>query len=249
MATSEQPWLTLSFLVVAILYASVGQAGASGYLAVMGFAGMAAPEMKVTALTLNLVVAGIGTVQFWRMGLLSGRTFYPFAVLGFPFSLVGGSIQLPPSIYHPLVGIVLLISSALMIRAARRRIEAQNDPKLAPPFLPALVVGAVIGFVSGTTGTGGGIFLAPIILAMNWVGVRRTAAVSAAYNLLNSAAALAGAHAIAVVAPPALPIWMLAVAIGGFVGSVVGSRYLPEVALRYLLALILAVSGLRQMLG
>lgn len=129
--------------------------------------------MKTTALALNLLVAGIGTIQFWRMGLLSLRTFYPFAVLGFPFSLIGGAVQLPSGIYYPVVGSILLLSAVQMVRSARRADSSRAAPPDKPPFIPALATGAVIGFISGTTGTGGGIFLAPVILSMNWVSLQR----------------------------------------------------------------------------
>jgi uncharacterized protein len=241
--SSETVWLAILFALVALLYASVGQAGASGYLAAMGLFGLAPAAMKTTALSLNLLVAGIGTFQFWRSGLSSWRFFYPFAVLGFPFSLVGGAVQLPTNIYYPAVGIILLLSAAQMFRSARRKSAMSALPPAQPPFIPALLTGAVIGFVSGTTGTGGGIFLAPVILAMNWVTLRRTAAVTAAYNLLNSAAALIGAHGILSSTPRALPVWLLAVGTGGAIGAFVGSRYLPDSALRYILAIILLASG------
>ena len=99
MESGQSLWLAAGFLVVALIYASVGQAGASGYIAAMGLLGMAPLAMKTTALALNLLVAGIGSLQFWRAGLLSWRTVYPFAILGFPFSLLGGAIALPTDIY------------------------------------------------------------------------------------------------------------------------------------------------------
>ena len=153
--------LAIIFLVVAALYAAVGQAGATGYLAAMALFGVAPVVMKPTALALNLLVAAIGTLQFWRMGLFSWRTFYPFAVLGFPFSLLGGAIQLPNHVYHPLVGAILLLSAVQLLRSTWRSAPAPSLPPAEPPFLPALLTGACIGFVSGTTGTGGGVFLAP----------------------------------------------------------------------------------------
>jgi uncharacterized membrane protein YfcA len=103
--------------------------------------------------------------------------------------------------------------------------------------------------VSGVTGTGGGIFLAPVILIMNWVEVRRAAAVTAAYNLLNSIAALAGAYATLRSLPSALPWWLIAAAIGGLFGATFGNRYLPVKALRYVLAGILVISGCKLMLS
>lgn len=193
MLTDETILLAFLFLIVAILYASVGQAGATGYLAAMGMVSMSPPAMKTTALSLNLVVAGIGTIQFWRLSALSLRTFYPFAILGFPFSLIGGAIQLPSNMYYTAVGLILLLSAVQMMRSASRCADISPDHTSVAPFLPALATGAIIGFVSGTTGTGGGIFLAPVILMMNWLSMRKMAAVTAAYNLLNSAAALMGA--------------------------------------------------------
>ncbi len=154
-------------------------------------------------------------------------------------------MQLSAAVYYPVVGVILVLSGVQMLRSAFRRQGSPTLPPAKPPFLPALLVGAAIGFVSGTTGTGGGIFLAPIILAMNWVDIRRTAAVTAAYNLLNSAAALAGTHATLSVVPDGLPLWLAAVAVGGLIGSFVGSRYLPDRTLRFTLAAVLLLSGLK----
>ena len=210
----ETATLAILILIAAALYASVGQAGATGYLAAMGVVGLDPTVMKPTAPALNILVAAIGAVRFGRAGLFSWRTFYPFGVLGFPFSLVGGAINLPARVYYPVVGIILLLAAARLARLASQDANGQDRPPHAPPFLPALLTGAVIGFVSGVTGTGGGIFLAPVILMMNWVEVRRSAAVSAAYNLLNSASALAGAYATLAILPPALPWWLLAARTG-----------------------------------
>jgi uncharacterized membrane protein YfcA len=215
----ETAILAILFLVIAVLYAAVGQAGATGYLAAMALFHLAPATMKITALALNLVVAAIGTFQFWRGGHLSLRAFYPFGVLGIPFSLAGGAVQLPSHYYYPVVGAILLLSGLQMVRAAFMRGDKDVPAPERPPFLGALIAGGAIGFVSGTTGTGGGIFLAPVILSMNWVSMRRTAAVTAAYNLLNSGAALVGAFRILGEAPPALPIWIAVVAVGGMMGA------------------------------
>ncbi len=155
--------LSGAFLVTALLYAAVGQAGASGYIAIMGLAGFGPLAMKTTALSLNLLVAAIGTALFLRAGRLSWQNVWPFAVLGFPFSLLGGAIHLPEGIYFPVVGAVLILSALQMARAAILSPGVGPAVVGRPPFAAALATGAVIGFVSGTTGTGGGVFLAPII--------------------------------------------------------------------------------------
>lgn len=245
---NETVGLTALILVIATLYAAVGQAGASGYLAVMGIVGLDPATMKPTALALNLLVATIGTIRFARAGLFTWRAFYPFGVLGMPFSFLGGTMHLPPQLYYPLVGAILLLAALELARSTwvARGTPGRTDTA-APPFLPALTAGAAVGFLSGMTGTGGGIFLAPLILLMGWVETRRAAAVSAAYNLLNSAAALAGTWTTASTLPAALPWWLAAAGAGGAVGAWLGSRHLPTAILRYLLAAILALSALKML--
>lgn len=186
-------WFPVTIAVVAALYASVGQAGATGYIAVMGLLDFDAATLKPTALALNIFVAAIESLRFFRAGLMTWRTCYPFAVLGAPFSVLGGAVNLPSRLYQPIVGVVLLVAAAQMIRSARLRRLAEPAVPHDPPFLAALVAGGGIGFIAGITGAGGGIFLAPLILLFGWVDIRRAAAVSAAFNLLNSSAALAGA--------------------------------------------------------
>ncbi|HEY0834210.1 MAG TPA: sulfite exporter TauE/SafE family protein [Azospirillum sp.] len=240
--------LAALILAVATLYAAVGQAGASGYLAVMGIVGLDPAMMKPTALALNLLVATIGTVRFARAGLFEWRSFYPFGVLGMPFSFLGGMLHLPSHLYYPVVGGILLMAALELARSTWAARGASGGMAAAkPPFFPALASGAAIGFLSGMTGTGGGIFLAPLILLMGWVETRRAAAVSAAYNLLNSSAALAGAWTTFAALPSALPWWLAAAGVGGAVGAWLGSRHLPTATLRYLLSTILALSGMKML--
>lgn len=215
----------------------------------MGLAGFAPLAMKTTALSLNLVVAGIGTAMFLKAGRISWRNVWPFAVLGFPFSALGGALQLPENAYFAAVGTVLILSALQMARTAFRRRSSAPEVTVPPPFAAALAIGAVIGFVSGTTGTGGGVFLAPIIISMNWGTARQSAATTAVYNLMNSAAALVGAYAAWDQIPRELPVWLLAVAAGGCVGAFVGSRYLSDRWLRTILALLLLLSGLKLVLS
>lgn len=240
--------LTAAFGVVALLYASVGQAGGTGYVALMGGLGFAPDVIKPTALALNILVATVGCWRFRRAGLLTWRSCYPFAILGAPFSLAGGATTLRAEIYQPVVGALLLIAAVLMWRSARGAAAADRKAAEHPPFVLSLLVGGIIGYVSGLTGVGGGIFLAPLVLSLGWVTTRQAAGVSATFNLLNSATALAGAWATIPALPAELPFWLLAVALGGFVGSWLGARRLPPNAMRLLLALLLLGAGLRMIL-
>jgi len=241
----EQTFLSIAFAAVAIAYATVGQGGATGYIAVMALAGFTPDLIRPTALILNVLVSAIGTAQFARAGLLDWRTFYPYALLGVPCSVLGGATHLPAYIYQPVVGVLLLLAAWRIARSARHAVvDEDTDP---PPLMLSTMAGAIVGFVAGITGIGGGILLAPLILARGWAGARKTVAISAAFNLLNTAAALAGlwVSASAFVAPPSL--WLLAVICGGSLGSWLSVRGLPTWAVRYALAVLLLVAGVRML--
>ena len=172
----------VALAIVATLYSAVGQAGGTGYVALMGLAGFAPAIIKPTALALNVLVSAIGCVRFYRLGLLTWRSAYPFAVLGLPFSLLGGALHLPPSTYQPVVGVLLLVAGAQMMHSARPAKPLDRAAPDAPPFLGSLLVGGIIGLVSGVTGVGGGIFLAPLVLSLGWATTRQTAAISVVFN-------------------------------------------------------------------
>ena len=95
----------------AVLYSSVGQAGASGYLAAMALCGIAPAPMKPAALTLNMLVAGIATVRFYRADCFSMGVFWPFAAASIPFAFIGGAVTLPGSVYQPVMGIILPVAA------------------------------------------------------------------------------------------------------------------------------------------
>jgi uncharacterized protein len=227
--------------LVAFLYASVGHAGASGYIAVMSLLALAPAVIKPTALALNVLVATVAFVQFARAGHFRWALFWPFALLAPPLAFVGGWLQLPTRAFQLLIGAVLLYSAAQLIfkPAAKRDIQS-------PSILVAVCAGAVIGLLSGLTGTGGGIFLTPLLLLMGWAAPKHAAAVSALFILVNSAAGLAGWLGSG--QPwPALPWWMLLLpaAPSGAIGATLGSRYFEPVWIKRLLAAVLVIAGLK----
>ena len=169
--------LAVLFFVAAVLYSAVGHAGASGYLAAMAFVGVAPATMKPTALVLNLIVGTIALVQFARAGYFSWRLFWPFALGSVPLAFIGGAILLPGHWYKTLVGLVLLLAAA---RLVWERTSASHSVGTLPKA-PAVACGAGIGLLSGLTGTGGGIFLSPLLLFTGWAETRETGGVSAAF--------------------------------------------------------------------
>jgi uncharacterized membrane protein YfcA len=236
--------LTGAFLVAAALYASVGHAGGSAYLAVMALVGVAPATMRPTALALNILVATLVTLRFHLAGQVRWRAVLPFVLGSVPAAFIGGSLTLPSYLYKPLVGVVLIVAAVQLFRSARAASAAeQAEPRIS--LLPAVVAGAAIGLLAGLTGTGGGIFLTPLIVLAGWAAPRLAAGISGAFILANSISGLAGNLASVGSLPAELPLWLGAVAIGGLVGAELGARRLSTLNLRRALAVVLVIAGLK----
>jgi uncharacterized protein len=225
-------------LLVAFLYSAVGHAGASGYIAVMALFGIAPAVIKPAALTLNIAVALVGSCQFWRAGFFHWPLFWPFAALSIPCAFLGGYMNLPTRALKVTIGLVLWFS------AARFLIKPPEEAAAEPPRRPAaLGVGAGLGLLSGLTGTGGGIFLTPLMLLRRWAPTKNVAAVSAVFILVNSISGLAGNFSTTRSLPSlAWPLLGAAVA-GGMAGSYLGCRRFSPILIKRLLAVVLVVAG------
>jgi hypothetical protein len=208
----------------------------------MGLFSLAPDVMKPTALALNILVASVATFKFYRAGLFSWRLFWPFAVASIPAAFVGGAVMLPARWYKIVVGVVLLYAAVWMFRSAMRPISKETH---SPPLWAALIAGVAIGFLSGLTGVGGGIFLSPLLLSMGWAETRATSGVAAPFILVNSVAGLLGHLASVAQLPPNVPVWGAAALIGGWIGASYGSKRAPVPVLRQLLSLVLVVAGVK----
>jgi len=232
--------LLVLIFVAALLYASVGHGGGSGYLAAMAFMNVSPALMKPTALSLNILVAGLATWRYASRGFFSWSLFWPFALASVPMAFVGGQASLPDTLYRPLVGVVLIYAAWRMWHGAGQYAEQRGAP---PRLWIALLAGALLGLLSGLTGIGGGIFLSPLVLMMAWAGARETAGVSAAFILVNSIAGLVGHLSRGASLPDELLGWAIAAVIGGWIGAELGSKRLAKPLLIRLLALVLVVAG------
>ena len=233
------PYLAGCIFVVAMMYASVGHGGASGYLAVMALFSLHPEALKPTALMLNIVVAGVGTYLYCSAGQFSWRVFWPFVITSIPMSFLGGTFHLPPELYRPALGMVLLFAAWRLF--ARRKRE---DYEAKAPRLPvAMVVGGVLGFASGLIGVGGGIFLSPLMILLGWARVREVSGIAALFILVNSVAGLFGHLSSLHHVPEYAPLLAAVALIGGSIGALCGSRHLPVAAILKAMSFMLVLAG------
>lgn len=223
----------------AALYAAVGHGGASAYLALMALTGFAPEQMRPLALVLNLFVSAIAFIQFRRTGAFDLRLFLLFALAAIPMAFLGGSIDLGGTWHRVLLGVVLIASAAALVFRPQLAGTETNPPQP----LVALPTGAALGLIAGLTGTGGGIFLSPLLVLMRWAEARTVAGISAAFIFCNSAAGLLGQGARLDALPPETPWYVGAVIVGGLIGSGISATWLPRTALIRLLALVLVIAG------
>lgn len=233
--------LHLAILVLAFLYSSVGHAGASGYIAAMSLAGVAVPEIRPAALILNLGVACFGTWHFIRGGHLRGRLTWPFLAAALPFAWLGARIEIPVHLVSLVLGTVLLLSAVRFLLPSPR---AATEPR-APALALTIPVGAALGFLAGMTGTGGGIFLTPLLLLAGWATPKTAAAASIVFIAGNSLAGLAGFASQGSALPWHLASLLPFALIGGFAGSRLGSYHFSPTTIRRLLAAVLLIASLK----
>jgi uncharacterized membrane protein YfcA len=236
--------LAALLFAVAVLYSSVGHAGASGYIASMTLLGFAPEQVRPTALALNLLVGGIGLFRWWRGGHVRWRNVLPFVLASAPAAFFSAQIRLPKESWSLLLGIVLLVAAIGVFRnAARAESEDAATQGHKVPWLAGLVVGATIGVLSGLTGTGGAIFLTPLLLFAHWMPTREASGTSVAFVWINSLTGLAGLLHSGQSLPTMLPLWLGVVALGALLGTQLGLQWLPVRGLRRTLGVVLLIAA------
>jgi len=233
--------VTAVIACVSVLYATAGQAGGTAFLAVMAFASFPAVEMRATALFLNILAAGYATWQArGRLGL-DRKLLLQVSVPSLLAAFVGGLVVLGGHVYFVLTGVLLSIAAAVMIFK-----RASDDTQVrAVESLPAGLVGAGAGLMSGLTGVGGGVFLTPMLVGLGWTSPRRAAALTPPFILCNSVLGFAGVFIAGQRLAPSSALYASGALTGAVVGTFIGHRWMSERATRYVLALIMLAASLR----
>ena len=243
--------LLFSLSIIAALYASVGHGGASGYLAVLSLTVYAANDpgwLKQHAWSLNLLVAGIAFLAYKKSGFFDIKLALPFIIASIPAAFIGGYIKVDSTIYDVLLSLTLVFAAWKLYSlngSSSEKFKGRN-----PSFLIAMIVGGIIGFLSGIIGVGGGIFLSPIILIFGWSDPKTTAGIAAVFIWVNSFAGLAGSTISGqlVLDFSTLIPFAISVLIGGYVGSKYGSEKLSQNSIRNLLVFVMLIAAIRQIL-
>jgi uncharacterized membrane protein YfcA len=227
--------------LVAFAYAMVGHGGASGYLALMGIAHFQGAVMKPTALLLNLCVSLIAFVQYYRSGHFRWKLFWPFAVLSIPCAFVGAGITLDDLLYKRILALCIVIAGLRLLGVFTRGQRALRDVPLAI----ALVLGGVIGLLSGMLGIGGGVLLSPVLLVCAWADAKTAAATASLFIFVNSAAGLIKVQGMQNAFTQDMLLWTGAAIAGGLLGSWIGARKAPEPRLRQALGMVLLAASIK----
>jgi len=238
----------IGLFIISILYSSVGHGGASGYLALLSlttYGEMQSAWLKQHVWVLNLVVAGLAFIHYSKAGHHSRSKTFPFLLASIPFAFIGGYLRVDGTLYDTLLSITLLYAAIRLLSANKEFDPSQiTDPKKAQAYS----FGAGIGLFSGIIGVGGGIFLSPILLLKRWASPKTAAATAALFIWVNSAAGLLGAAASSqlVLETSTLFPFIIAVLLGGLIGSRYGSLHAQQSTVRNLLVAVLLLASLKR---
>jgi uncharacterized protein len=239
-------WLLAALFMASIIYSSVGHGGASAYLALMALFAVSPDAMRPIALVLNICVTMIGAVRYLRSKQFTWSVFWPFAITALPIAFIAGRIHLPPEIYKPILGVVLVLAGLRYLILPNLDVAKTVSP---PRLAIALPTGAALGALAGVTGTGGGIFLSPLLVFMGWSNARNASGIAALFILVNSSAGLAGRLSSLQTLPQELPLLVGVVVTGAFIGTQLNlSVFSPKLLLRAL-GIVLLVAGIPLIAG
>lgn len=246
----ELSLLMLGFLVIAILYSSVGFGGGSSYLAVLALVFTSFFAIRSTALVCNLVVVSSSSFLYWKNGHLDFKKFLPFILTSIPCAFIGARFRLSEHTFFIILGIALIISALALVYQTMNT-KQSTKPKTSYSSTITYLLGAGIGFLSGLVGIGGGIFLAPILNHMSWDKSIKIAALASFFILVNSVSGITGLISQGTFSLPLIEAVGLitAVFIGGQIGIRLSLTKLTGTSIKVVTAILVLAVGIRVVLA
>ena len=229
--------LPVLFFFVALMYSSVGLGGGSSYTALMVIFALDHQAIPTTSLTLNLLVTFLGMINFWRGGHLSLPLVLPFLLASVPLAYLGGALQLSQEMF-----LWLLLGSLVLVAV---RIYLWRGQSLGASFsgvqrwLLSLALGGGLGFIAGTVGIGGGIYLVPIIISLGLATEKQAAAAGSVFIWMNSLSGVLSRSIRGTFEPATILPMAVAVVAGGYLGSRLASTRLAPDTIRKTLGVII----------
>lgn len=235
-------WLFIPLLfIVAFLYASVGHGGASGYLALMALFSFSPSIMRSSSLILNIIVSFISFYQYYKGGYFKWKLFWPFIITSIPAAFVGAIITLDEFAYKKILAVLLILPILRLLGIIGKESDTIKELNL----FWALIIGAIIGLLSGMMGIGGGILLSPIILLLHWGNMKQTATISALFICLNSISGLVGLISKGITIDHNIFIWVIIAVTGGIAGAYFGRKQFSNNVLKSILAFVLLIASIK----
>ena len=221
--------LTIFFFITAILYSSVGFGGGSTYLALMLIWGIPFYIFPIIALFCNIIVVSGNSINFIRSGNLNIKLLIPYLIGSIPFAFIGGSIPIEKEFFEILLFITLIIAGFFLLMESKsfnqNEIKINNIPKIF-----SVIIGSIIGFISGLIGIGGGIFLSPLLFLIKAGYPKHITSTASLFILINSIFGIAGQLTKNISLSEFLNYWPLfvVVLIGGQIGSNLNIKFLSN---------------------
>jgi len=238
--------LTIFFFITAILYASIGFGGGSTYLALMLIWDIPFYIFPIIALICNIIVVTGNSINFLRTKNTNLSLLTPYLIGSVPFAFVGASISINKSLFEILLFFVLIIAGIFLLLEnksfGKDKIEIRQIPKIF-----SILIGSIIGFISGLVGIGGGIFLSPILFLMRAGYPKHITSTASLFILINSILGVAGQLTKDIVFNEFLDYWPLfiAVLIGGQIGSFLNIKFLSNKVLALMTSFLVIFVAVR----
>jgi uncharacterized membrane protein YfcA len=242
-----QHWeIIFFFFTVAFVYASVGFGGGSSYLAILALYAFPFQEMKLIALTCNIIVVTGGTIIYIKNKQVNWKKILPLALISVPMAFFGARMRLSQNVFFVILGLSLLVAGVLLwikTKPADEHMQILNDDS---QYVKDGMLGGSIGFLSGMVGIGGGIFLSPILNLMKWDTPKRIAATASVFILVNSIAGIAGQLSVFSknINFQRIILFCVAVFIGGQLGSRMGAVKFSQLVIKRITAVVVFWAGI-----